>query len=495
MSILRLSAAILVAGASALAIQAPAGAKPVEESAAEPVNNDLQDYYQHMYAKRFDLALKSAGRLDAGPANPSGEAMIATMRASALLGLKRDKEAMRLIAQADKLAPQEPDVLAALFFTAMLPERFDVAADAFDKLIARAPDKVREQDRETVWHFLRNQPTNDPVRNDDRTVALARLGYGGEGFGDYMSDDAVEILVKRGDFAGAADLIRYIDEPQLIENFLIQRRYEKLWPTVEEQAGPQLAKVRASSVRSAERAVAENPDDGEKFHLLVNALRHAGRLEEAIALQSTLPATREDMSKANEQVGWAVNEIALALHEANRGDEADQLFARLNEAAIEDDFWLVSMKINRLELLVTDGKFDRALPLIEPTAKAKGSAYAEQLVRRLRYCTLSGLGRKAEAAQLLPDLLAHAKDAPSATVDGLICAGELDHAEKLALESLKDEKFQTDFVRSLQARPLTSDDPSVWQRGWQALRSRPAVAAEFARLGRDIPEQYLPPAH
>ncbi len=494
MSVLNLFAAISLAGASAIVGEASGAADQVAATAEEPVNSDLELYYQYMFAKRFDQALKAAERIDPGSDNPRGEAMVATMRASALLGLKREKEAFRLIEKAEKLAPQEPDVLSALFFTSMLPERFDVAADAFDKLIARAPDKAREQDRELVWHFLRNQPESDPTRNDNRTVALARLGYGGEGFGDYMTEDAVEILVKRGDFAGAAELIRYIDEPQLIENLLIQRRYEQLWPAIENHAGPQLSKVRTSSVRSAERAMAESPGDTAKLQILAGALRHAGRLDEAIALQSNLPATRDAMSKADESTGWVVNEIALAMHQAGRADEADELFARLNEAAIENDHWIVSMKINRLELLVTDGKFGQALPLIEPTAKAKGSAYAEQLVRRLRYCTMSGLGRQAEATALLPDLLAHAKDAPAATIDGLICAGELDQAEKLVLESLGDEKFHSDFVRSLQKRPLTSDDPSVWQKGWQVLRSRPAIATEFGRLGRDMPEEYLPPA-
>jgi hypothetical protein len=90
-------------------------------------------------------------------------------------------------------------------------------------------------------------------------------------------------------------------------------------------------------------------------------------------------------------------------------------------------------------------------------------------------------------------LLAHAKDAPGPTIDGLICAGQLDEAEKLALTSLKEEKFHSDFVRSLQTKPLTSDDPSVWQKGWKQLRDRPAIVAEFIRLGRDMPEHLLAP--
>jgi hypothetical protein len=202
------------------------------------------------------------------------------------------------------------------------------------------------------------------------------------------------------------------------------------------------------------------------------------------------------MSSADEQMGWAVNNVALAMHEAGKADDADRLFALLNDARMtnEEGSWRVSMKINRLELLVSDGKFDRALPLIEPTAKVPGSPYAMQLVRRLRYCTMSGLGQKEEAAKLLPELLKYSSDAPSPTIDALLCAGQIDEAEKLALAALKKDEFQSEFVRELQSGPLTSDDPSVWSTGWKALRQRPAVAAEFDRLGRDMPAELLPPA-
>jgi hypothetical protein len=200
------------------------------------------------------------------------------------------------------------------------------------------------------------------------------------------------------------------------------------------------------------------------------------------------------MAQADEQIGWAVNNVALALHEAGRGDDADQLFAMLNEAPMPKEFWRVNMKINRLELLVVDGKFEKALPLVEPTAKTEGSPYADQLVRRLRYCTLSGLGRKDEAARYLSDLLKHAEDAPGPTIDGLLCAGEIERAEQLALATLKkSDKLDEDFVRQLQVRKLTSDDPSVWQARWVELRARPAIQREFDRRGRDMPERLLMP--
>jgi tetratricopeptide (TPR) repeat protein len=489
-------APVLFHSASMEKIQSrPEPSKPARQS----VEQIVSAFYEHLYAGKFDQALSAANRIDPASDNPNGRAIVAAMRASALLGLKRDEEAKRLISEANTLAPDESTVGSTLFLGALVVDRIDIAADAFDRLIARTPDAVNDLDKELVWHFLRNEPKGEEKRNDDRRVALARLGYAGDSTsGDYFTKRAVDILVKRGDIAAARELLPRIDEPQIVENLLVQKRYSALWPDLEARVGPHLEKVRGSSVVSAERAYAEDRNNHENLQLLVDALRHAGRHAEAIALKDKLPLTREAMASADQDQGWVLNNIALSLHEVGRADEADQLFALLNEAPMDEGRWRVSMIINRAELLVADGKFEKALPLLrltEASAEKDGNPYAQQLVRRLKYCTLSGLGRKAEAAKFRPQLLEHAKDAPGPTIDGLVCGGDLDEAEKLALAWLKDEDkdFGEDFVRGLQARPLTSDDPSVWSKGWRELRNRPAVSAEFQRLGRDMPEQFLPP--
>jgi tetratricopeptide (TPR) repeat protein len=231
----------------------------------------------------------------------------------------------------------------------------------------------------------------------------------------------------------------------------------------------------------------ENSDDPEKLAELISAYRYAGRHADAIALRDKLPRTSAELAKADEQTGWAINNLALALHEAGRADEADRLFASLNEA-VPPNHWRVNMFINRVEFLVQDGRFSDALPLIGLAEKEQKSPYAEQLLRRLRYCALMRLDRKSEAAALRAELLSRAKDAKGPTIDGLVCTGELDEAEKLALQHIEDESFQEDFVRSLQRVPLTSDDPSVWG-GWASLRQRPAISAAFEKLGRDLPQE------
>jgi len=493
-----LTAVAIVSAAPAIA-QDNSGA---QGKAAVDVNSRLVDQYnEHMGARQFGDALADLKRVKLEDGNREGRGVLYAMTANALLGLKRDREARDAIAKADSIAPQLPAVANVTFYGGLLTARFDISAEALDKMFARYPDAVRDIDLDSMSFFLRNEPKGQDRQNDDRRVQLARIGYGGDLNGDYFASEAIDILLKRADPAAAGALLKHVDQPMMIENMLVQKRYSALWPRLVEVAGPHLSKVRASSVAAAERAYSEKPDDHDLLEGFANALRHAGRLDDAIALRAKLP-TAADMPSADEKLGWAVNNVAISLHEAGRGDEADRLFALLNDAPIKDAGWRVSMIINRVEMLVNDGKFERAVPLLDATessAKNDGSPYAQQLVRRLRFCTLAGLGRQSDAAKVRADLLAHAKDAYHATVDALLCAGDVDEAEKLTLTALRntDEKmrssFEEDFVRGLQPIPLTSDDPSKWQGRWAELRKRPAIAKEYERLGRDMPPEFLPP--
>jgi tetratricopeptide (TPR) repeat protein len=352
-------------------------------------------------------------------------------------------------------------------------------------------------------YFLRQAPKDQERRNDDRRIALAKIGYGGDrNERQSIAASAFRIYIDRGNFAEAATQLKFIDDPQTVENMLIQRRYTPLWAQLEQLAGPHLEKVRTSSFERAKRAYDAAPEDHEKLSSFTYAARLAGRNDVAIALRSKLPLTAQALAEADEDRGWAIDNVALAMVDVGQHEEADKLFATLNEASIPDSRWRVSMIINRIEDLTTDGKYERArtvLPVTEKSAADDGSDFARQLVRRLKFCILSRSGLKEEAAKVLPEMLAHANDALEPTVSGLLCGGEIDKAEKLALEGLqiadrdKRREFELDFVRALQPELLTSDDPSEWDNAWRALRQRPAIAAAYAKLGRDMPAALLAP--
>lgn len=473
--------------------------QPVETAAAAPQQTETDKlfdiYFKQFYGGSFADALATAEKIKVEKDNKQGRAIIQAMRGAALVGLKRDKDALKLFAEADAAAPTIVLINTLQYEAGIRTDNFEIAAAALDRMISRTPDAVRTLGMDGVSYLLRNEPEGQEKRNEDRRIALGQLGYGGA-TGDYYTASAVDILMRRGEVAKAAELVSFIDDPGTIESYLIGKRYAALWPTLEATVGDHLSKMRESSVRAARKEFEENPDSTEKREFLIGALWRAGQLDAAIAFRSDLPATTAALSSANSDIGWAINNVAFALHEAGRKDEADQLFAFLNEAEIDrSGWWRVNMIINRLLLLVADGKFDRALSLMgraEISANKDGNDRSRQLVRKLKYCTLSQLGRRDEAESLLPELLKHADDAVGPTINALICAGKIDEAEKLVLESLKDEDFERYFVRSLQAMPLTADYPSVWDKSWQDLRRRPAIAKEFDRLGRDMPKRFVP---
>jgi tetratricopeptide (TPR) repeat protein len=468
----------------------PAGPAVAQSARAEVAAFDFEklvgDYYEHLRKKRFDKVREAVAVFrKTAPNREAGANLAVLMEAPLAAARKNDADARRLLAEGELATARTPEVLGVILPAFFLVDRPDFAGLTLDRMIARAPDAARMLTPDLVYATLRE--TGEPTATiENRRIGLAEIGFGGNG-GDYLTASAIGILMKRGEVARAIGLLRYVDAPRKVEDLLIQRRFAPLWPALKEQAGSKLSNSREANIRLALQEHLENPDDLEKLAELISAYRYAGRHADAIALRDKLPRTSAELAKADEQTGWAINNLALALHEAGRADEADRLFASLNEA-VPPNHWRVNMFINRVEFLVQDGRFSDALPLIGLAEKEQKSPYAEQLLRRLRYCALMRLDRKSEAAALRAELLSRAKDAKGPTIDGLVCTGELDEAEKLALQHIEDESFQEDFVRSLQRVPLTSDDPSVWG-GWASLRQRPAISAAFEKLGRDLPQE------
>lgn len=347
------------------------------ESAESQSESDalIDQYWAQLAAGEHDEAFDTASQLEKVVSNKEARAIAMSMRAGALLALKLNKQAAKIFGEADNLAPQLPKVSTLQLSMSVWFDDVPLGLAAIDRMIGRFPDVVREQKPELVYHLLRSAPESEKARNEERKLALARIGYGGEQ-GDGLTATAIEILVERGDVAGASELLRYLDQPDQIQELLIQRRLSAFWPALEAHAGPGMSKAIQSSVDAAARAYSADPN-WQNLIEYAEALRQAGRVNEAAALQAKLPSTSEEISRIDEQAGWAMNNIAHALRAAGRLDDADRLFASLNEAPIKQGGWRVSMIINRVAFLVQAGQFERALPLLagaEESARRDGNS-------------------------------------------------------------------------------------------------------------------------
>lgn len=474
------------------AMAASLNAATEEKLATVQAVDPVEHFFQLIVSRRNTEALVFAEGLVTIGENQAAEAMIKIMRAAALTGLHRDGEATTMLAEANAIPIEDSSVKEFAVNLGLKMERIEVARWGFDQMLAKHPKEALNLAPSKVYFIIRKQADETLAYRENHLVSLARLGFGEGAVGSDIAFLAIGVLLDRGDVTGAATLLPRVDAPVDVEKMLISRRFEGLWPQIEATSDPHLTRLRVRQVDFAQKAVAYAPNDFQKLADLVNAYRSADRLSDAIALKDRLPT--EPSALASISKGWAINNIAFAMYEAGRDKEADDLFALLNDSALPASGWSVSMKINRLDALVNHKAYQEGMLLLQQTAESAttdGSDHAIQLIRRLRFCIYSQLGRRSDAAEILPELLAHANDAAVATVDALLCGGEIDRAEQLLASSVNLGGFTTDMVRALQPNALTNDEPSAWSNAWDDLRRRPAVARFYARYGRDLPTRFL----
>lgn len=493
---------MVVAAAIGAAGWVPAShaAAPLEPKAAAEKAVDPQferDFMAAIGDGKFEMANAMANSLrPAAEANPQLEPLVGYFKTLALIGLKPEAEARAAVQSANLDSWNDPYPFISLISVSMQVRKYGIALNALDRIIARFPDALRSDlNEDGVFFLLRKAPADEKIANEDRRIALARISYGGHD-AQFLRLQAARYLIERGEVADAVSIAQEVTDPTVFEQMLVTRRYAPLWPQLANAGGPRLERVRAEDVRVANLAYLARPDDMKAISTYARALRRAGRYDEAIDLRRHLPASKDSMAKAGEETGWAVNEIAYALSQSGAWKDADALFALLNSSVTEQS-WLISMEINRAEMLVSDKRDKEAWPLIaqlEDSVKVNGNDYARQLVRRIRYCLTARSADRATLSAQRVVLLEHRSDSFEATASALMCDSDWAGAEAVVLEGLKtDEDFRTQFVINSQRRPLTGNDPSRWTGNWLELRQRPAIAAEFERLGRDLPEDLLPP--
>lgn len=412
------------------------------------------------------------------------------LRGAAYIGIGKIDAAARDFDESRRLAPDDGVADNLRLIAGLVHKRFDQSSIALDQLLAGPPASVLAIERPIMGEYLSN--TTVPANKlDDQRIALARLYYGGAD-GVLIRLQAVRVLLARGRDAEAIAMVPKVDEVDVVQSALIDRRLEPLWPSFERSAGAHMATLIAKNVTEAQAAFAERPSKADFRRRLMTALSAARRSPEALQRGAEIGQTPDALASLDEEDGWIVNDHAFALFRAGRRAEADQRFADLVQANSEKP-WIVNMVINRLELLARVGNYaeaDKLLANAEPTGKMFGSPFAQQLIRRIKLCTAVGLKQTSRVPGLNAELRAHAKDATTATVEGLLCAGDAAGAEKVVLEQLADAGSAPTFVTLLQRTPLTPDDPSLWSEAWPSLRNRPAVEAAFQKVGRDLPERY-----
>ena len=457
---------------------------------------------KHAETKSFDDLVEQAlgtdpraaiHKLDAMLAQLSGKeerGFFLALRGAANIGIGKIDAASRDFDESRQLAPDDGVADNLRLIAGLVHKRYDQSSIALDQLLAGRTANVLAIDRPIMGEYLSNKKVSQE-KLDDQRIELAKLYYGGAD-GVLIRLRAVRTLVSRGRRPEAIALVPKVDEVDVLQSALIDRRLESLWPNFEQSAGAHMATLITRNVTEAQAAFAERPSKADYRRRLMTALAAARRVPEALQRGAEIGQTPKALASLDEEDAWVVNDHAFALFRAGKWSDADRRFADLIQANTEKP-WIVNMVINRVELLARVGNYveaDKLLGSAEPFGKAFGSPFAQQLIRRIKLCTAVGLKQTALVQRLLAELKAHIKDSTTATVEGLLCAGDAAAAEKVVLEQLADADTASTSVALLQSAPLTPYDPSLWAEAWPSLRQRPAVEAAFQKAGRDLPDLY-----
>jgi len=483
------------------AAQPPAG----EAGAAAPAVNHvpavagLEGVDADLQAGRFAAARQRIERVLRGRLPGPVVRDLQKLRGEILLSEDQRDQAMAAFAAAEAVAPRDPAV--ALYELDLAYGRGDplLAVAAVDHLIERFPEAARMAEPTRIVPLITWLRQNQRARDADTLlIRLAGIGFGGDNLAtrDNFAIEAAAGAAAAGRLDEARALARRVHSRQELTMALTERRFSALWPDIEAQVGPHMAAAEATAISEAEATAARHPDSVAARHGLMKAYYLAGRYAGADRVGAAFAATSAAMGAIDEAGGWLVNDHALVLYAMGRGDAADARFAAMRVIDIAQHGWLISMVINRLELLVRDHRWDRALPLLDDAAalsEVYGSPYARQLTRRLKLCTLHALGHDDEAEALLAVLRAHETESPGSLIDALICLGRVDEAEPVLVRWLGRTGEAGAAIDSLQpAGAGRSSDPSIWTQGWEQLRERPAVRQALAAVGRTLPEAYWP---
>lgn len=309
---------------------------------------------------------------------------------------------------------------------------------------------------------------------------------------------ALDAAISAGDEAIVSDILGQVRNPAFYPELLSLRKYEPVWPLIEQRVGENFNAITEAYLQWAEARYENAPADRDRFSDLVSAHYFAGRFEEAAALAQQWRERSGSFDRIEEGDAWALNMETYALDALGRFDEADAVFDRLAALPVKENPWVVNFLINRGVRLVMQGRYAEGLDataLARKGAEKYGTTYAKMLIARDRTCALHKLGRDNEIAGELAFLRDNKVENIGVVVAALMCLDERDEALAMLRDGLRQQSTRLSAISSI--APDEFDffgGPSVQPQARELLETSPALRAEYERWAREIPVRFLPAA-
>ncbi|MFN3388237.1 MAG: hypothetical protein ACK40O_04850 [Allosphingosinicella sp.] len=308
---------------------------------------------------------------------------------------------------------------------------------------------------------------------------------------DWYRLDAIDRRLESGDIAGARALALEVKGAAPTVRLATARRYYDLFEAGEDPVALVESALARGNRHSRERLEAE-PDNLKRLLTRAQTLREMGKEEQALAL--LLPATADlaAVETGGEDAFWIVNEAAYSLQALGRSAEAVALMEKLLTLDMKKHGSLVNMAINHGAVLIGAGRYEEAArysEALEARVEGLASPFGKMWIWSSAACGHALGGDMAAAAPALARLKEGSETNEAAHMRALLCADDMDAAETLLIRRLRGDDPH-EVLAALQDYTVgehRTEAGRLIAGRLQALRARPAVAAEIAKVGRILP--------
>lgn len=328
----------------------------------------------------------------------------------------------------------------------------------------------------------------------DICIALAEGGWQQAprtSFGNAMLGCAITAHSLRGELAEARALLAKAPPTDTLVTLAIDRRHRALWPDVNRFGQDGFRKSLEQESARATTAAAAAPGNYETVMTRMQTLRALGRFEEALVAGKALAGDKAKVEVAGTDGFWLVNEYAYNLRAIGRMDDAIAAMDAVLSLGTDRYPELVSMAINRAEMLIAAGRFQAWLDSLAELEKhpEQVSAYGMTWIWANQACGMRGLGRLDEAKAVEVKLATKSSDNGSAATAAATCRNDTQAIADLLIARLRDDDARSAAIGLFIGFAVPEAHTPFETRRRDALaraRAMPAVQAEFAKCGRTI---------
>ncbi|MEP3890368.1 MAG: DUF3857 domain-containing protein [Hellea sp.] len=420
------------------------------------------------------------------------------LRGAVLIDLKRKKAAITAFDEAFSLFdPDKSDIYFSYVSLLYEDEQNLKAVDIIERLFSVHPEAIKKVNYKWLWNLYGEVFRAEEVAAyEDVMIATAKAQL--EYVDDIDETDrafeiVIPILVRKGEIETAKPFLQYLKNPSNIRDILIDKELEKIWPHVSKIAGSDLSLAIENYIQhTAEPALKDDADFKTKSQYLY-ALYQGGRLEEAKAFGEKALENWSRIDAVGMDAYWHVAGYASIFSGLGQSEKADEILEALLKDRLKDNPELIGIAINRVDLLVWNGHFQKAIKLVESYEADEDfqtNDYGWVSLHQSRACAMFEEGEKKKALEYYAE---KTKDISSENLPAhflaMVCMDEFDEAATVLKERLESELHRETTLpvfSTMNDRKNPNPYQVKFMKKIKAVAARPDVMEVFEKYGRSI---------